>query len=178
MAVYQKAAWIQNQSELFSRLEAELNWDQPRLRIYGREVLTPRLVAYQGDRPYAYSGQTHAAQGWHPDLLRIRDRLRNELGEPFNVCLCNLYRDGADSVSAHSDDEAGVGPTIASVSLGAARKFRIRRKDKSEPSVTYLLCGGDLLVMDGDTQKTHVHWVPKTKAKVGSRINLTFRVQS
>ena len=42
--------------------------------------------------------------------------------------LLNLYRDGRDSMGWHADDEPELGPapTIASLSLGALRRFRLR----------------------------------------------------
>lgn len=105
-------------------------------------------------------------------------------GAPFNTCLANYYRDGSDSVSWHADDEPelGANPVIASVSLGAARKFAIRnatdggRSAGKRDTWSTDLGGGDLLVMRGDSQSRYHHSVPKTSRPIGARINLTFRV--
>jgi alkylated DNA repair dioxygenase AlkB len=87
-----------------------------------------------------------------------------------------LYRDGNDSVSWHSDNEEinGSEPTIASVSLGATRRFDLRHKESGE-TVRVDLEDGSLLVMSGLSQHCWAHQIAKTKAKVGPRINLTFR---
>ena len=91
--------------------------------------------------------------------------------------LCNLYRDGADSMGWHSDDEASLGPrpVIASLSLGATRRFALRHRARRYRSVTLALGNGDLLLMAGDTQTHWQHAVPSTRRPIAPRINLTFR---
>ena len=91
--------------------------------------------------------------------------------------LANLYRDGADSMDWHSDDEASLGPApvIASVNLGAPRRFQLRRKDDKKTKIEISLGGGDVLVMGGRCQLQWQHRVPKTQAIVAPRVNLTFR---
>jgi alkylated DNA repair dioxygenase AlkB len=92
----------------------------------------------------------------------------------YNAVLCNLYRDGNDSVGLHADAEPEMGPVIASVSLGAERIFRLKRKNGS---VAFLerLPHGSLFVMAGDTQKHFKHEAPKEPRVTQPRINLTFR---
>ena len=94
----------------------------------------------------------------------------------FNSCLANLYRDGSDSMGFHSDDEPELGPepTIASVSLGARRRFVLRHRVTRE-RWTWDLGEGDLLVMRDESQRDYAHAVPKTTRPVGPRMNLTFR---
>ena len=106
----------------------------------------------------------------------MRNRLRDELGVPFNSCLANLYRDGTDSMGYHSDDEPELGPepTIASVSLGARRRFVLRHRATRE-RWTWELGGGDLLVMRDESQRDYAHAIPKTARPIGPRMNLTFR---
>jgi alkylated DNA repair dioxygenase AlkB len=92
--------------------------------------------------------------------------------------LLNLYRDGDDSMGWHSDDEPELGerPVIASLSLGATRRFRMRhRRRKDLEPVAIDLESGSLLIMQGDTQRFWKHQVPKTRRTVEPRINLTFR---
>ena len=94
----------------------------------------------------------------------------------LNRVLLNLYRDGDDTVGWHSDDEPELGPnpTIASVSLGAARRFDLRHKDTKETVKTLLRCGS-VLMMTGRTQSQWSHQVPRTRKVSEPRINLTFR---
>jgi alkylated DNA repair dioxygenase AlkB len=112
------------------------------------------------------------------DLLdEFRLKCESVAGASFNSVLVNLYRDGNDSVSWHSDNEAinGREPTIASVSLGATRRFDLRHRETKQ-TVRVDLEGGSLLVMSGLSQICWVHQIAKTKTAVGPRINLTFRL--
>lgn len=156
-----------------------LAWAPHRVRLFGREHLTPRLCAWYGDADvrYAYSGQTLDPLPWTPALADLRVRIESALGRSFNSVLCNLYRDGADCMGWHSDDEASLGPrpVIASLSLGATRRFALRHRRRAHPSVSLALAHGDLLVMGGDTQHHWQHALPRTHRPVGARINLTFR---
>ena len=92
----------------------------------------------------------------------------------YNAVLCNLYRDGNDSVGLHPDAEPEMGPVIASVSLGAERLFRLKRKGGSV-AFWERLAHGSLIIMAGNTQKTFKHEVPKELGVIQPRINLTFR---
>jgi alkylated DNA repair dioxygenase AlkB len=94
--------------------------------------------------------------------------------------LLNLYRDGRDGMGWHADDEPELGPqpAIASLSLGATRRFRLRHRRRRDTGVTLDLAHGSLLLMAGATQRHYVHAVPKTARPVGERINLTFRYVS
>lgn len=160
-------------------LSTELAWTRHRVRLFGREHLTPRLCAWYGDpgARYAYSGQALEPLPWPPALAGLRARLHTALGLAFNSVLCNLYRDGADSMGWHSDDEASLGPqpVIASLSLGATRRFALRHRARRYRSVTLALGNGDLLLMAGDTQAHWQHAVPRTRRPIAARINLTFR---
>ncbi|HAD88471.1 MAG TPA: alpha-ketoglutarate-dependent dioxygenase AlkB [Rhodospirillaceae bacterium] len=163
--------------DLFRRLHDDLPWRQEHLTLFGKRIAQPRLSLYQGDVPYTYSGLTLAAAAWHPVLADLRDRCAELAGMPFNTVLANLYRDGSDSMDWHADDEAELGaePVIASVSLGAPRRFQMRRKDKTGEAHCLTLGGGDVLIMGPKSQVHWMHRVPKTKTTVGPRINLTFR---
>ncbi len=126
---------------------------------------------------YSYSGMRHEPQPW-PDLLRpIRDRLVRETGVAFNSVLANLYRDGRDCMGWHSDDEPELGmrPVIASLSLGATRRFVLKHRRDPERKLAFDLSHGSLLVMRDDTQEDYRHALPRTSKPVGPRINLTFR---
>lgn len=148
------------------------------LVIAGKRVVTSRLVAWYGDdgAKYGYSGATKVALPFTPTLRTVKERVERAAGCTFNACLLNLYPTGQEGMSWHSDDEPALGrsPIIASLSLGAARRFDFRHKrDREKVSVT--LEHGQLLVMRGVTQHHWQHALPKT-AKVHSvRVNLTFR---
>jgi alkylated DNA repair dioxygenase AlkB len=88
--------------------------------------------------------------------------------------LCNLYRNGNDSMGLHADAEPEMGPVIASVSLGAERLFRLKKK-YGGVAFSERMPHGSLLIMAGDTQKQFKHEVPKEPGVTQPRINLTFR---
>jgi alkylated DNA repair dioxygenase AlkB len=76
----------------------------------------------------------------------------------------------------HADNEIvnGPEPTIASVSLGAERRFDFRHNETGE-EVKVLLPHGSLLVMSGLSQTCWQHRIPKETHLSLPRINLTFR---
>ncbi|MBW2495341.1 MAG: alpha-ketoglutarate-dependent dioxygenase AlkB [Deltaproteobacteria bacterium] len=157
-----------------------VEWEQHRIRIRGREVASPRLSAWYGDPEahYSYSGLSLEPRPWLPPILELKGRVESVCSSTFNSVLLNLYRDGSDSMGWHSDDEPELGaqPVIASLSLGATRRFRLRhRRRKDLEPVAIDLEGGSLLVMQGETQRFWRHQIPKTRRAVGPRINLTFR---
>ena len=80
-------------------------------------------------------------------------------------------------MSWHSDDEKelGVNPTIASVSLGATRRFDLRHKLDKTKTIKLNLTSGSLLLMKGELQHHWEHQIPQQKLIVEERINLTFR---
>jgi len=162
--------------DLFAVLTTSIPWEQKTIRMYGRETPVPRLTAWFGGAAYSYSGTENAPHEWVPELEALRARLEDETGARFNSCLANVYRDGADSVGWHSDDEAELGlePVIASLSLGSTRDFRLRHQASREVA-TIALSHGDLVVMRGESQTDYRHSVPK-RAHAGTRINLTFRL--
>ena len=168
--------WVADPEAVFERLQTEIAWEQHEITLFGRTVPTPRLTAWIGDGVYRYSGIVNQPQPWPAVLAEIRDRLVRDLGVEFNSCLANLYRDGSDSMGFHSDDEAELGhrPTIASVSLGAPRRFVLRHRGTGD-RWTWELGSGDLLVMRDQSQSDYAHAVPKTSRPTGPRMNLTFR---
>ena len=166
------------------RLLAELlalpDWQQLRLRLFGREVDAPRLTAWYGDpgARYGYSGIVHEPRPWPLVLAALRARLRDELALDLNGVLANQYRDGRDSMGWHSDDEPELGPrpVVASVSLGAERRFRLRHRTRKELAPLDLtLEHGSLLVMRGETQHQWEHSLPRSARCREARVNLTFR---
>jgi len=164
---------------VFAALTADIPWETHRIRMFGKWVDSPRLSCWIGDpqATYRYSGADFAPHPWLPVLAEMRQRLQQELGVPFNSVLANRYRDGRDAMGWHSDDEPELGPepVIASVSLGAMRRFVLRRRDDHAVKQAFLLEPGSLLVMRGRSQLEWQHALPRTARPVGERINLTFR---
>lgn len=160
-------------------LRAETDWQQDHVKMFGKETLIPRLTAWYGDKGagYTYSGIPMEPLPWTDRLVEIRRNVSDLAEASFNSVLLNLYRGGNDGVGWHADDEPELGtePVIGSASLGASRRFQLRRRD--DPSVKRELevRHGDVVVMSGSTQRLWQHQVPKTSRPVGERINLTFR---
>ena len=163
----------------FAALRHALPWEVHRLRLFGREVDSPRLSAWIGDpgTAYRYSGATFEPHPWPPALRALRERVAAAAGSPLNSVLANLYRDGRDYMGWHSDDERALGPhpVIASLSLGATRRFRLRHRRDPALALALELPPGSLLVMRGQTQRVARHALPRTARRIGERINLTFR---
>ncbi|NIO11152.1 MAG: alpha-ketoglutarate-dependent dioxygenase AlkB, partial [Deltaproteobacteria bacterium] len=62
----------------------------------------------------------------------------------------------------------GKNPVIASVSVGATRRFVLRHKrEKRIPKVQLELTHGSLLLMRGPTQHHWLHAIPKSQTPVG-----------
>lgn len=160
-------------------LRDDVPWEVHRIRMFGRQVDSPRLSCWMGDPAarYRYSGTEFVPQPWHPALLPLRDQLSAFCGHAFNSVLLNRYRDGDDGMGWHSDNEPELGPApvIASVSLGAPRRFLLRRRDDHAKKAEVLLDHGDLLVMGGQTQRHYQHSLPKSARPLAERLNLTFR---
>jgi len=163
----------------FAALRTKVTWHQDHLKMFGKLIPVPRLEAWVADEglDYTYSGIHHDPDPWIDELVELRDLSSSHTGTKFNSVLCNLYRDGSDGVDWHADDEPEFGqmPVIASLSLGATRRFDLRRVDDHSIKVELELHHGDLVIMSGTTQTLWRHRVPKTKKPVGERINLTFR---
>ena len=171
-------------TQLFNTLLSKCAWQRHRAS-FGYTV--PRDEAYYGDpgTHYTYSRREYQPLPWMPELLSLKVHVEETTpvaastnsGLPklgYNALLCNLYRDGNDSVGLHADAEPEMGPVLASISLGTERLFRLRRKDGSV-AFSERLPHGSLLIMAGDTQKNFKHEVPKEPRVTQPRINLTFR---
>lgn len=174
-------------NHLFSFLKDNVSWEQKHYthRKTGAQYPQPRLTAWFADNDnmdYSYSGVTQRTQLWTPELLDLKSSIETVTQAKYNSVLLNYYRSGEDSVGLHADDERelGVNANIASISLGAVRKFSLfqhRSKNKKmvgPVSYNYMLAHGSLLVMSGSAQHYWKHEVPKAEG-AEPRINLTFR---
>ncbi|PYX62287.1 MAG: alpha-ketoglutarate-dependent dioxygenase AlkB [Acidobacteria bacterium] len=171
-------------TQLFNTLLSKCAWQRHRAS-FGYTV--PRDEAYYGDpgTHYTYSRREYQPLPWMPELLSLKVHVEETTpvaaytnsGLPklgYNALLCNLYRDGNDSVGLHADAEPEMGPVIASISLGAGRLFKLKRENGAI-AFSERLPHGSLFVMAGDTQKHFKHEVPKEPGVTQPRINLTFR---
>lgn len=167
--------------EFLTQLLEETIWQQPEIWMFGRLVKTPRLTAWHGDEKatYKYSGIVNRPLAWTPPLLKLRNLVESTTNKKYNSVLLNLYRNGNDYLSWHSDNEAELGlyPTIASISLGAPRTFSLRPKltSISQKRFDLVLASGSLLCMKGNTQALWDHSIKKEPKILEPRINLTFR---
>jgi alkylated DNA repair dioxygenase AlkB len=164
----------------FKELQNKIEWNQEPIKIFGKEVMQPRLTAWYGNsgKPYTYSGVTMQPVMWTPALLAIKEKIEIIAKVRFTSALLNLYRDGKDNMGWHRDNEAelGVNPVIGSVSFGASRTFKLRLYKDKNISRSLELGDGSFLLMRGETQHYWEHQVAKTNKDVGVRINITFRV--
>ncbi len=153
-------------------------WKHEEAVIYGKRIITKRKAAWYGDKAFAYtySGITKEALPFTNELLQIKQAAERTTNETFNSCLLNLYHSGEEGMGWHSDNESSIqkNSAIASVSLGAERKFIFRHKQTKE-TISILLEHGSLLVMKSITQTHWHHSLPKTSKRKDARINLTFR---
>jgi len=162
--------------EFLAVIRAGADFRQNYIQLYGRKAV-PRLEAWYGPWDYPYSKGVTLKAAPMPDYLQgvIGQLKACGFGE-YNAVLINRYRDGNDHISWHSDDDFGdPEPNIASITLGAARPFRLRSRADKSNVVEYAPQHGSLLVMRGRTNGEWEHMVPKTAKRVGERINLTFR---
>ncbi len=164
---------------LLNNLLTNINWKQEPIKIFGKPVMQPRLTAWYGDmgKVYSYSGITMQPLPWTNSLQYIKTAVEKKTGTVFNSALLNCYRDGKDSMGWHRDNEKelGINPTIASVSFGAPRIFKLRFYTNKTVSRSIELSHGSLLLMKGPTQHYWEHQVAKTAKPVDARINITFR---
>jgi alkylated DNA repair dioxygenase AlkB len=160
------------------KMLATIAWKNDEAVIFGRHLITKRKAAWYGDKTYAYtySNTTKQALPWTQDLLSLKALVEQVSGTTYNSCLLNLYHDGQEGMAWHSDDEKSLGKNsaIASLTLGAERKFSFKHKQTKE-TISLMLENGSLLVMKGATQTNWLHRLPPTKKVTTPRVNLTFR---
>lgn len=161
---------------LLNHLLETVPWQQSKVMMYEKEVLTPRLSAWFGDRRIR-SDDKRTPLPWMPELLSLKAKIEAYTGMAFNGVLLNYYRDGNDSVAWHADKDTipGLKTEIASVSLGQERNFDFRNKENHRQRYSIKLEHGSLLLMKGDLQKYWEHRIAKSATPMNGRINLTFR---
>lgn len=162
----------------FEKLLATIAWKNDEAILFGKHIITKRKVAWYGESEfnYTYSNVTKQALIWTKELKELKTIIERESKTTFNSCLLNLYHSGDEGMAWHSDDEKSLGKntTIASLTLGAERKFSFKHKNTHQ-KVDVILERGSLLVMKENTQTHWLHRLPPTKKVKSPRINLTFR---
>ena len=182
---------LEDSQTLYQQLLDELPWQSDKVTLFGKTHITTRKIVWMGDTSaddslaYHYSGHTREIMPWHPVVFHVKQLVEQKLSEidvtaHFNTCLLNYYPTGSDGMGYHADDEPELGPQpiIASLSLGATRKFVLKHKTpptNGQSKVELHLESGQLIVMRGVTQQYWKHTVTKTKTVQQGRISLTFR---
>jgi alkylated DNA repair dioxygenase AlkB len=161
--------WVTGSDQLFERMLAAGRWGQRTVTMYEKKMLEPRLTA-------AFANDV-ADPGTPPELVEITGLLSARYDVVLDRIWVNLYRDGSDSVAWHRDRNGKVhrNPLVATVSLGARRKFQVRRRGTTTITHAFSPGQGDLVVMGGAMQHDWEHTVPKTAKAVGARMSITIR---
>ncbi len=175
---YEKIVNDEEIKSLFDALLNNIHWENERVIMFGKEIVTKRKVAFFSDPSisYRYASKTKIGLPWTSSLLTIKNIVESITKESYNACLLNLYHNGEESMGWHSDNEKEIiaNSSIASLSLGANRKFSFKHKVSKE-TVSIELEDGSLLEMKGSIQAHWWHALLKSKKVTAARINLTFR---
>lgn len=155
-----------------------LPFDQGTIQLFGKKHVIPRLESFHSEngKSYGYSGKKLISHPFHKEIKEIKDQIESLSGHFFNSVLVNYYRTGQDSNGWHADNEKELGnnPVIASLSLGATRRFDLKHNQSSD-QLSMELTHGSLLIMGGELQHHWKHRIPKQMKINEARINLTFR---
>jgi alkylated DNA repair dioxygenase AlkB len=156
-----------------------IEWGVDKLIMYGKSVLAPRFTAWHANTgiSYRYAGKSHLPKPWNDTLSFLKSLVESTVNESFNSVLLNWYRDGSDYMGWHADNEKELGknPIIASLNLGAERRFLLRNNELPNEKIEICLGNGSLLLMGGSIQHHWKHALPKSNRIQKNRINLTFR---
>ncbi|HZU98721.1 MAG TPA: alpha-ketoglutarate-dependent dioxygenase AlkB [Planctomycetota bacterium] len=150
--------------------------DYHEIKIHGKLVKTPRWQqAYGAD--YHYTGRVNRGRPVPPVLDPVHAWTRRTIDERLNGVLVNWYdADHEHYIGKHRDSTIDMieGTPIVTVSLGAARTFRLRPwKKKGQRDL--LAEHGTVFVMPFATNLAWTHEVPHFASDRGRRISITFR---
>ena len=135
------------------------------------DVVDSSLTSYQ------YPGSRKDVWGpWTNTGRELRDVLRTRTGEQVNSLVANLYVDGNDKITAHSDKPEDIqrSTSILTISLGATRTLELTTNNGSK-TIHVPLPHGSLFVLGWKTNAQYKHAVLRTDEGVGRRFGLTFR---
>ena len=155
------------------------------MRFRGRDLA--RQKAFQSDNIagsygfYEYTGSVPDAWhlgDWSPEILELRDALRDEVRELIDSVVANQYLDRRAGIDHHSDKTPDIkrGTSIWTVSLGATRVLELRKivDDGSEP-LRVELTHGSIFQIGPLTNAAYTHSILPADHEVGPRYGLTFR---
>jgi len=152
-----------------------------KIKLYGKEINTPRYFQNYGDGIYKFSNITHESEPL-PDILKpLLDWTNSNESLKYNGILVNWYEDGSNYIGLHSDDEKSLiqNSTIYCFSFGEERNFIVQSKADSKDKKKFILKNNSLIKMGGECQQYYKHSIPKIngqKAKsMGRRISVTIR---
>ena len=175
---YEKVISGEQIKPLYDELLNNINWENERVVMFGKEIITKRKVAFYSDPSiaYTYASKTKIGLPWGDPLIKLKNMVESVTKKAYNACLLNLYHNGEEAMGWHCDNEKEIvaNSSIASLSIGATRKFSFKHKVTKE-TISIQLENGSLLEMKGTIQSHWLHALPKSKKITESRINLTFR---
>lgn len=181
---------------IFDQLQSELQWQ----RMLHQTGEVPRLICCQAsigsDRSvpiYRHpADKTILAQSWTDSVYAIKTRAEQIVGHELNHVLVQLYRDGNDFISEHSDKTLDIAADsrIINVSFGAERVMRFRTKRGAHGETRTInrvrMPHNSMLILSLETNAEYMHGInadKRRKAELsqaelafgGERISLTFR---
>lgn len=148
-----------------------------KIKMYGKEILTPRWQQSYG-KSYTYSGSKNNALPI-PDNLNIflawsKENIDNRL----NGFLLNWY-DGQKRhyMGAHRDTTKDLFPDspVVTISLGQERIFRLRKHQQKNIKKDILFKHGAVIVIPWKTNLKWTHEIPDFKKYDNKRISVTLR---
>jgi alkylated DNA repair dioxygenase AlkB len=160
-------------------LKNKKNWNQ--VKYYSqkaqKEILTPRFTYVYG---YHYKNENLSFARTVPvELRELYHWVSKYFGEYYNFMLLTKYTEPNHSISFHSDDESFLIKDSSIISTifanpNVTRDFQMKNKLTKEIE-TFELSHGDVFYMSYESQRTHMHSVPKRKQINGTRYGITFR---
>jgi alkylated DNA repair dioxygenase AlkB len=152
--------------------------EKPEIIIFGKKCKQQRNIGFFSDKSigYKYSKKMMESKPLTKSMSELLTIINNIIGAEFNGILVNKYMDGNDYISAHSDDETGLDALgVISISYGAERIFRIRKKEIKQHICDEITTHCSILHMGGNFQKLYTHEIPIQKKIKEPRISFTFR---
>lgn len=166
---------------IYDYLKRYIKWEQGTYMMFGKPIKTPRLLYAVRDKDTDITDVYNVTNSreWPKQLLSLKKKVEKITGKKFRYAQLNYYRNGKDHIGYHTDSEVKKGDIIASISLGAERRFLMRHKNyktNDKETVRLTLENGSLLVMDENAAKNNwKHSIPQSKTVTNGRINITFR---
>lgn len=160
---------------LFNAIKEKVTFQQENGLFGNRPKRTSCAFGDEG-LVYKYTQTIRVAHPWFTELKDLKEKVEQTTGNIYNFALINYYPDGDAQIPWHADNEKGLnhGSSIASVSVGAVRKFKLKENTTGYTTDVYLQ-HGSLLVMGPGVQQRYQHAVLKTTTVSTPRYNITFR---